>query len=139
MSAEGRRTFNPPKHPPLAPTYSHICDVPISSTSRFISFAGQVGHDPESGKTPDTLAGQVELALTNVDKCLQAAGAEKKDIISVRQYVVNLQPVDPARGRLYSEWIGDQKPPSTLLGVQSLAAPDLLYEIEITAIVSARS
>ena len=136
MSAEGRRIFNPPGHVPFSPLYSHICAVPISSTSRLISFAGQIGRD---GTTPNTLAEQVKLALSNVDKCLEAAGAKKQDIISVRQYVVNLLPVDPSRTKMYNEWMGDHKPPSTLIGVQSLAAPELLYEIEVMAIVSADS
>ena len=131
-----RQVYNPPGHQPFAPTYSHISSVPVSSTSKLLSFAGQVGHDSETGKTPESLAEQVELALANVDKCLTAAGATKEDIISVRHYVVNLQPVDPARGRIYSAWIGDNKPPSTLLGVQHLAVPELLYEIEVMAVVS---
>ena len=139
MASDGRQLYNPPNHLPFAPTYSHICSVPISDASRLISFAGQVGHDSQTGKTPDTLAEQIELALKNVDKCLEASGAKKEDIVSVRQYVVNLQPVDPARGRIYSEWIGNRKPPSTLLGVQSLAARELLYEIEVTAVVSGGS
>jgi enamine deaminase RidA (YjgF/YER057c/UK114 family) len=136
MATEGRQILNPPNHPPFSPTYSHICSVPISNSSRLVSFAGQVGHDPKTGKTPETLAGQIEVALDNVDRCLAAAGAKKEDIISVRHFVVNLQPIDPAIAQLLSTWIGEHKPPSTLLGVQCLATPELLYEIEVMAVVT---
>ena len=128
-------TFNPPNHPPFAPTYSHISRVPISDSATLISFAGQVGADSSTGDIPPTLGEQVKVALANVDTCLTAAGATKKDIVQVRQYVVNLHPVDSIRGKLYSEWMDGIKPPSTLVGVQSLASEKLLYEIEVVAVV----
>lgn len=126
--------FNPPNHPPFAPTYSHISRVPISDSAELISFAGQVGANSSTGDIPSTLSEQVQIALANVDTCLKAAGVTKKDIVQVRQYVVNLHPVDPVRGKLYSEWMDGTKPPSTLVGVQSLASEKLLYEIEVVAV-----
>ena len=128
-------TFNPPNHPPFAPTYSHISRVQISDSADLVSFAGQVGANSATGEIPSTLGEQVQLALANVDTCLKAVGATKKDIVQVRQYVVDLHPVDPARGKLYSEWMQGTKPPSTLVGVQSLATMELKYEIEISAVV----
>lgn len=130
------QTFNPPDHNTWSPTYSHISSIPISATHKLISFAGQVGGDSSTRHVPSTLGEQVAVALSNVDKCMAAAGATKADIIQVRQYVVNLLPQDPVRASLYTQWLGDGiKPPSTLLGVQSLAAPELLYEIEVVAVV----
>ncbi|KIV87997.1 hypothetical protein PV10_09176 [Exophiala mesophila] len=130
------QTFNPPGHDTWSPTYSHISSTPISATHNLISFAGQVGGNSSTHHVPGTLGEQVALALSNVDRCMAAAGATKADIIQVRQYVVNLLPQDPVRAKLYTEWLGDAvKPPSTLIGVQSLAAPELLYEIEVVAVV----
>ena len=133
MSA-GNATFDPPNHPPFAPTYSHISRVPISNEAELISFAGQIGSN-SSREIPSSLSEQVQLALANVDLCLKAAGATKRDIVQVRQYVVNLHPVDTARAKLYSEWMEGNKPPSTLVGVQSLADERLKYEIEIICVV----
>ena len=127
-------TFNPSGHSPFAPTYCHISRIPISDSAELISFAGQVGANSSTGDIPSTLGEQVKIALANVDTCLKAAGVTKKDIVQVRQYVVNLQPVDPIRAKLYSEWMDGIKPPSTLLGVQSLASDKLLYEIEVVAV-----
>ena len=53
----------------------------------------------------------------------------------MRQYVVNMLPQDPIRAKLYMEWMEGHKPPSTLIGVQSLATEDLLYEIEVMVVV----
>lgn len=55
----------------------------------------------------------------------------------MRQYVVNLLEQDYAkRAELYMKFMGGHTPPSTLIGVQALATKDLLYEIEIMAVVS---
>lgn len=115
--------------------------MPIAPDVTIISIAGQIGYDSASGTIPQTLAEQCSLAFENVDRCLKTVGARKEDIIQVRQYVVNLlrdgQGQDPERARLYAEWMGGIKPPSTLLGIQALAHKDLLYEIEIVCVVRA--
>ena len=113
-----------------------ISTTSISPTSKLISIAGQVGHDPATKSTPSGLGPQIEVALSNLATCLRAAGATKTDIISVRQYVVDMLPQDPVRAKLYTEWMEGHMPPSTLIGVQSLATKELLYEIEVLVIVS---
>ena len=129
-----QNNFNPPGHPPFKPHYSHISKVPISDSAEIVSFAGQIGRN-WSGGIPSTLVEQVKVALENVDLCLKAARVTKKDIIQVRQYIVDLHPLDPGRAKLYAEWMSDYKPPSTVLGVQSLADEKLKYEIEVIAIL----
>ena len=119
------------------PTYSHIQKIPISSTSTLISIAGQIGlHQDRT--IASTFAEQVDLALANLEKCLEAAGATPKDIIKVTQFVVNLDANDKSRSEKYLKFIGDHRPPSTLLGVAALAEPALFYEIEAMAVVHER-
>ena len=50
--------------------------------------------------------------------------------------MVNLLPQDPIRARLYGEWMEGHKPPGTLVGVQSLASEELVYEIEVNVVVN---
>jgi enamine deaminase RidA (YjgF/YER057c/UK114 family) len=127
---------NPPNHAPFSPSYSHICSTPISATKNLIAIAGQIGHDSATNTIPTTFLDQVSLALQNVKKCLDSAGAKKTDIISVRQYVVNIADHDyKGRVEIYSKWMDGWAPPSTLIGVQGLATKDFLYEIEVMAIV----
>ena len=139
MPQSENQCFNPPNHSPAVPTYSHISRIPISPTHTLCSFAGQIGRDSSSQTTPPGLASQVKIALANVDKCLDAVGATKADIVQVRQYIVNLlrggEGVDPEYRGLYRDWMMGFTPPSTVLGVESLAAGEFLYEIEVVCVV----
>ncbi|KAJ4287717.1 hypothetical protein N0V90_012420 [Kalmusia sp. IMI 367209] len=139
MSAPRPTYFDPPTNPAFAPTYSQISSIPVSPTSTLISIAGQIGYDAATQTIPPTLGEQVTLACANVDKCLEAAGATKADIVQVRQYVVDLlrggKGPDPEGPKRYAEWMGGLKPPSTRLGVQALAKAELVYEIEVVAVV----
>ena len=123
-------TFNPANVHPPRPTYSHVAITPLSSTTKLITIAGQVGIDQLSGTAPPTFAAQVQTALDNLGKCLVAAGGSTRDIVKVNQYVVDLDPQETTRGELYLKFMGDHRPPSTLVGVQRLAADDWFYEIE---------
>lgn len=138
-----QQNFNPPDHPPFAPTYSHVSVARINNTCRLVCLAGQVGYDPFTRSIPADLPSQVKVALDNVGKCLDSAGARKEDIVQVRQYVVGMgrmsQGDKDARASVYSEWMEGNLPPSTLLGVESLATAELLYEIEVVAIINAES
>ena len=127
--------INPPTVPAPRPTYSHICTTPLSSTSTLISIAGQVGIDPETKSVPASFAEQVQVALANLGRCLAAVGAKPADIVKVTHFVVNLDPKDTSRAEAYLKFMGDYRPPSTLLGVAALAEPSFLYEIEAMAIV----
>jgi enamine deaminase RidA (YjgF/YER057c/UK114 family) len=136
MPDPSTQVFNPEGHASFHPSYSHVSTTTLHPTSKLISVAGQIGHDSATNTIPSSFLAQVELALANVQTCLTSAGAKKTDIVSVRQYVVNVLEHDYAkRVELYVKFMDGHKPPSTLIGVQALATKDLLYEIEVTAVV----
>ena len=128
------KTFNPPELPSSGAPYDHISIVSVSPTAKLISIAGQIGRDFKTGTTGSTFKEQIEIALINVDKCLATAGATKKDITRVTQYIVHLNHEAPTRRELYLKYFGDLRPPSTVVGVDKLALPELLYEIEVTPV-----
>jgi len=77
-------------------------------------------------------AGQV---LSNLRVAVESAGGSMADIVKITTFVVNLKPDDRA-------WIGDlvtksfPKPPAhTLVGIDALAVPELLIEIEAYAVL----
>lgn len=145
MASSTVKIFNPEGLPSSAPSYSHVSTIPISSTKKLVSFAGQTGTNPST--TPEnapSLREQVRIALANVDKCLAAVGATKKDIVSHRQYVVKLTSLSKehfeAREQCFMEWWrsteGDAlPPPDTLIGVDSLWSRETLYEAEFMCVV----
>ncbi len=103
-----------------------------------IHCAGQLAWD-ENGEMvgKNDLAKQTKQVFNNLHTVLQAAGATPADVVRMRTYIVNLEPSHLAVvGQAIGDFYGEVVPPAnTLVGVQSLAMPDLLIEIEVTAII----
>jgi len=104
-----------------------------------LHLAGQVAWDKD-GKLVGAgdLAAQTRQALANIRTVLAAAGASPADIVRLRTYVVGHSPdkLGPVLGEI-GQFYGDAVPASnTFIGVQALALPDFLVEIEATAVVS---
>ena len=112
--------------------------VVTSPPGTLISISGQVGWD-ENLKVPGPdLASQGKKALENLTIALEAAGATPSDLLSLRIYIKDYEPANIGElGPLLPEFFGDAPPcAQTLIGVQSLAAPELRIEIEALAVVS---
>jgi len=103
-----------------------------------IHCAGQVGWDKDYNLVGEGDVGaQARQALGNLKEVLAAAGAGPADVARMRTYVVNHKPeyIEPV-GAALAEFYGDVIPAAnTWIGVQSLALPDFLIEIEVTAII----
>ncbi len=103
-----------------------------------IHCAGQLAWD-KGGNTvgKGDLAEQTEQVFKNLNTVLQEAGAKPADVVRMRTYIVDLKPDDlQVVGQAISKFYGEVTPPAnTLLGVQALAMPDLLIEIEMTAVL----
>lgn len=112
--------------------------VVTSPPGRLVFISGQVAWNPQLELVGGSdLAAQAEQALENLAHALDAAGASPSDITMLRTYIVDYEP--EYAGKLaphFSRFLGGAPPPaSTLVGVQSLAAPGLLIEIEAVAVV----
>jgi monoamine oxidase len=70
-----------------------------------------------------------------VKTCLTAAGATPRNIMSNTHYVLNYDPTDTTRNVLFGEFLDGHRPPGTLGPVEMLAAPQLLFEIDVVAVV----
>ena len=83
------------------------------------------------------LLAQMRQCYRNVQVALEAVGASWADVLRVTVYVVALS--DEARGvgrTVRDEFLPPaNRPASTLLGVERLASPDFLCEVEATAVV----
>ncbi|WP_116365954.1 RidA family protein [Parahaliea mediterranea] len=107
-----------------------------SSRNTTIHCAGQVAWDKDYNVVGgNDIGAQARQALANLKEVLAAAGAGIEDIVRLRTYVVNHQPeyLEPI-GMALGEFYGDVTPAAnTWIGVQALAMPDFLVEIEATA------
>jgi len=103
-----------------------------------IHCAGQVAWDKDYKLIGQSDVGaQARQALSNLKEVLAAAGAGPADVVRMRTYVVNHKPeyIEPV-GAALAEFYGDVTPAAnTWIGVQSLALPDFLVEIEVTAVI----
>ena len=102
-----------------------------------LHLAGQVAWDKDLNVAGGGFPGQARQALANIKTILAEVGAGPADIVRLRTYVVNYDPskLEPLSEAI-AEFYGDVVPaPNTLIGVQALALPDFLIEIEATAVI----
>jgi len=115
--------------------YSHAISANGKTT---IHCSGQIAWDKDNNLVGSGDIGiQSRQVLANLKAVLQDAGAEVSDIVRLRTYVVNHNPslLEPI-GQAMAEFYGDNVPAAnTLIGVQALALPEFLIEIEATAVV----
>lgn len=82
---------------------------------------------------PDDPYRQARYALEKVGRALEEAGAGFADVIRTRIFVTDISRWEEV-GRAHGEVFSDIRPASTLVQVASLVRPDLLVEIEATAV-----
>ncbi|GAB2646039.1 RidA family protein [Prescottella soli] len=119
--------------------YHHVA---VGSGTRHVHVAGQIARLADG--TPvsaDDLAGQVAQALRNTATGLAGAGATFDDVLRLTFYVTGWKPekIDEfmAGVEQVAEEIGlpPAMPPASLIGVDYLFEPDVLVEVEATAVI----
>jgi enamine deaminase RidA (YjgF/YER057c/UK114 family) len=103
-------------------------------------YTGSVAFDKEMRVVgPGDLHAQLRKTLDNIRLALAAAGATPADVAHMRVHIVNLRTEDRfAVIEALKEFYGTGPAgANTLLGVQALARPELLVEIEVVAVVAA--
>ena len=78
---------------------------------------------------------QTQFILTKIQKALQQAGATLQDVVRTRTFVADISRWEDV-GRAHGEFFRAIKPAATMVEVKALISPELLVEIEVTAILS---
>jgi enamine deaminase RidA (YjgF/YER057c/UK114 family) len=129
-----RKAINPPTmYPSTHFGFSHAVE---QSGGRTLHLAGQVAWNGAGELVGDgDLVAQTRQALANLKEVLAAAGATPADIVRLRTYVVNHSPekLGPVTEEILTFYGGAMPGANTFIGVQSLALPEFLIEIEATA------
>jgi len=114
-----------------APVGRYVHQLEVENPGKILFISGQLGRRPD-GSVPEDSVDQLEVALENVVRNLEAAGLETKDLVKATTYVVAGSPMDLERRRAVLERIfGDHIATSTLVYVAGLAAPE--YKVEVDA------
>lgn len=117
---------------------ANYTQVMVATGHRMIFVSGQVAIDAD-GKlvAPGDLAGQAKQVFANLRAALAGAGASPADVTKLTTYVVGYRPeFRPILGETRASVFGAAElPASTLVGVQALAEPGYLLEVEAIAVI----
>jgi len=101
-------------------------------------FSGQVGwNESQVLANGNDLVAQTHAAFENLQRAVEAAGGQMRDVLSLRIYIVNHKPEGNLiiSACLLKFFPADALPVTTWLGIQALAQPELLIEIEAVAVL----
>ena len=110
--------------------------IEFTGHSRVVTCAGQTSVDTDGNPMHEgDMAAQIAQALDNVETVLKQAGMTLANVVHLNYYTTDidafLQHSAVAAQRLAA---ANRPPASTLLGVTRLAFPQLLIEMEATAV-----
>ena len=125
------RFQNPPSiHAPRG--YTHV--VEATSPGRTIYVSGQAGIT-QDGKIAGDFRAQAVQSLENLKAALAGAGASLEHVVKITIYFVDMSHIAVFREVRDSYFDTKAPPASTAVQIVKLAMPELLFEIEATAVV----
>lgn len=109
----------------------------FSGHQRVVMCAGQTSMDADGNPIhADDMRSQLTLVLDNLETVLKQAGLELSNVMRLSYFTTDVElffkESDEFMSRLEKAGC---RPASTLLGIKRLAFPELLIEIEATAVV----
>ncbi|MFD8645460.1 RidA family protein [Streptomyces zaomyceticus] len=119
--------------------YHHVA---VGTGTTHVHVSGQIARQADGAPVaPGDLAGQVAQALRNTHIGLTGAGATFADVLRLTFYVTQWAPekigdfmagVEAVAGEI---GLPTPMPPASLIGVEYLFEPDVLVEVEATALL----
>jgi enamine deaminase RidA (YjgF/YER057c/UK114 family) len=110
--------------------------IVMTEGSKVLYCSGQTSVDAD-GKVlhAGNMAAQIAQAFTNLETVLAASGFNLSQVVRLNYYTTDMQAFNAAYAEV-AKRLGPAglQPAGTLLGVACLAAPDLMVEIEATAV-----
>ncbi|HJX11461.1 MAG TPA: Rid family hydrolase [Candidatus Binatia bacterium] len=120
--------------------FSEAVTVTGIGSAKFIYLAG-VGAEDENGprgnvRYPGNFLEQCRYAYDKIKRVLALHGANLNDAVKIVTYMTDLR-YRVAMGKCIGEaWGKTTFPTNTLIGVDALAFPEMIIEVDVTAIVS---
>lgn len=99
-----------------------------------IEIAGTTATSADDGTPLKTLFEQTKAIIEKQEKVLIAAGASLANVVRTRMFITNISQWEEA-GKAHGHFFKDIKPVTTMVEISNLIAPEMLIEIEMTAIL----
>ena len=129
----GKTTMNPEGLPVPRGSYSL---VNIAQPGRMVFIAGQTASDPQGNVVGiGDVRAQTQYIIEKIRRAMEAAGGTINDVVAMTIFTTDVRyhrEVNEAR----REVLGSNFPTSTMVQVVALARPELLLEINATAVIS---
>jgi enamine deaminase RidA (YjgF/YER057c/UK114 family) len=122
-----------PEGLPTPPTYTLV----VAAGTKMVFIAGQEPEDAHGNLVgPGELAAQARQVFANLGCALAAADTSPRQVTKITIYVVRHRPehlhvIEAARASLF----GSHQPADTLVGVETLAQPGYLIEVDAIAVI----
>jgi enamine deaminase RidA (YjgF/YER057c/UK114 family) len=101
----------------------------------FVYISGTTASDEQGQiQAPGDLYGQAVYIFQKIEAALQAVGASLTDVVRTRVYVTRMDDWQQVT-KAHHEFFHTIRPANTLVEVSRLAAPEMLVEIEVDAVV----
>lgn len=122
--------------------FSEAVTVTGVGNAKFIYLAG-VGAEDENGARGDVrhhgdFLAQCRYAYDKIKRVLGHHGATLADVVKVTTYITDLRHRLTMGKCIGESWGGVTFPAHTLLGISALAFPEMIIEVDVTAIVTAK-
>ncbi|PEY28291.1 enamine deaminase RidA [Bacillus cereus] len=113
-------------HKPVAP---YVHQIEITGPNKWLTLSGQLGMEID-GMVPDDPLEQLQLALDNIRRNLEAANMNVEDLTKMVFYLVGDFNADKRR-KIIGDFLGEHLPCTTMIYVVALAAP--VFKVEVDA------
>jgi enamine deaminase RidA (YjgF/YER057c/UK114 family) len=110
--------------------------VEVTGTERVLYLSGQTSTAADGAPLhAGDLVAQCGMAWSNLKDTLKAAGMDPTNIVRLNMYTTDVPGFMASAGDIVPIFAGDGcKPVSTLLGVAALFDPEIMIELEATAV-----
>lgn len=99
-----------------------------------IEVAGTTASEGDKIIAPGNAYEQTKYIIQKIERALNQAGANLNDVVRTRMFVTDISKWEEV-GKAHGEFFGKIKPAATMVEVKGLIHPDLVVEIEATAII----
>jgi enamine deaminase RidA (YjgF/YER057c/UK114 family) len=120
---------------PSERAWSHVGYSRAVRVGDVIEVAGTTASGPGGAIiAPGDMYGQAKYCIEVISKAIEELGGRVEDVVRTRVFLTDISLWEEA-GRAHGEVFGEILPASAFVGVNELLHPDLMIEVEATAIV----